>query len=170
MHATAARTLPVGLVAPQQHRRGVYLRATRPQKPRRSSKGTGGLSRAAPTCRASAVAAATQPAPPKARSVDFLVLGSGIAGLSYALRVAEHGSVAIVTKEQAAEGSTTYAQGGVCAVLAANDTVQAHIEDTMVAGDFLNSRRRAPCLTIQTLKPSLDSFRECYAFQGVAFL
>ena len=89
--------------------------------------------------------------------MDFLVLGSGIAGLSYALKVAEHGSVAIVTKEQAAEGSTTYAQGGVCAVLGANDSVEAHIEDTMVAGDFINSRRRAPRIPDQALKPTLYS-------------
>ncbi|EIE21935.1 L-aspartate oxidase [Coccomyxa subellipsoidea C-169] len=78
---------------------------------------------------------------PAVRNFDFLVLGSGIAGLSYALKVAKHGSVAVVTKAQAEEGCTQYAQGGVCAVLGKHDSVEAHVEDTMIAGDHLSSRR-----------------------------
>ncbi|WIA10929.1 hypothetical protein OEZ85_011094 [Tetradesmus obliquus] len=74
------------------------------------------------------------------RQFDYLVLGSGIAGLSYALKVAEYGSVAIITKDYANEGCTQYAQGGVCAVLDAADSVDSHVEDTMVAGAFLNDR------------------------------
>ena len=69
--------------------------------------------------------------------VDFLVIGSGISGLSYALEAAKHGRVAIVTKDVAYEGSTHYAQGGISAVIAEDDTVEAHVEDTQVAGDFL---------------------------------
>jgi len=78
------------------------------------------------------------PAPaPASKSFDFLVIGSGIAGLSYALQVAEHGTVAVLTKDEAQEGSTRYAQGGICAVLDPLDSVESHATDTMVAGDFL---------------------------------
>lgn len=72
------------------------------------------------------------------QQVDFLVIGSGIAGLSYALKVAEYGTVAVVTKDFANEGCTQYAQGGVCAVLDRNDSVQEHVRDTIIAGAHLN--------------------------------
>jgi L-aspartate oxidase len=72
---------------------------------------------------------------------DFIVLGSGIAGLTYAIKAADYGRVAVVTKETANEGCTQYAQGGVCAVLDATDSVDSHIKDTIVAGNFLNNAR-----------------------------
>ncbi len=72
------------------------------------------------------------------QQVDFLLIGSGIAGLSYALKVAQYGSVAVVTKDYANEGCTQYAQGGVCAVLDQHDSVSEHARDTMIAGAFLN--------------------------------
>lgn len=78
---------------------------------------------------------------PSVRQYDYLVLGSGIAGLSYALKVAEYGQVAVITKDFANEGCTQYAQGGVCAVLDAADSVDSHVEDTIVAGAFLNDRK-----------------------------
>lgn len=65
---------------------------------------------------------------------DFLVIGSGIAGLSYALRVAEHGSVALVTKDDVSEANTTYAQGGLAAVIDDADSAESHLEDTLEAG------------------------------------
>lgn len=65
---------------------------------------------------------------------DFLVIGSGVAGLSFALRVAEHGSVAVVTKKDSAESTTNYAQGGIAVVMDPADDVAAHIRDTLEAG------------------------------------
>jgi L-aspartate oxidase len=69
-----------------------------------------------------------------ANECDFLVIGSGIAGLSFALRAAEHGSVAVVTKKGTAESATNYAQGGIAAVLAPEDSFEEHVRDTEIAG------------------------------------
>jgi L-aspartate oxidase len=72
--------------------------------------------------------------------VDFLVLGAGAAGLSFALQAADHGSVLVLTKRQRSEGSTQYAQGGVASVLGADDQLDLHVEDTLVAGAGLCKR------------------------------
>src|SRR3954454_22637162 len=68
------------------------------------------------------------------KQFDFLVLGSGIAGLSFALKVADRGSVAIITKKHRAESNTNYAQGGIAAVTSKEDSVESHVRDTLVAG------------------------------------
>ena len=65
---------------------------------------------------------------------DFLVLGSGVAGLSYALKVAPHGKVAIITKKDRAESNTNYAQGGIAAVTSKEDSFELHVRDTLEAG------------------------------------
>ena len=71
---------------------------------------------------------------------DFLVLGSGIAGLSYALEVADHGTVAVLSKRASDECNTRYAQGGIAAVVDQDDSFDEHVENTMVAGDGLSDR------------------------------
>ncbi|EEF44866.1 L-aspartate oxidase, chloroplastic [Ricinus communis] len=68
---------------------------------------------------------------------DFVVIGSGVAGLRYALEVAEHGTVAVITKAEPHESNTNYAQGGVSAVLCPLDSVESHMQDTIVAGAYL---------------------------------
>ncbi|TCP08446.1 L-aspartate oxidase [Crenobacter luteus] len=65
---------------------------------------------------------------------DVLIIGSGLAGMTLALHLAEHRKVALVTKRDLLEGSSTYAQGGIAAVLDTGDSVEAHIQDTLVAG------------------------------------
>src|SRR5439155_24956972 len=70
----------------------------------------------------------------KLSQFDFLVLGSGIAGLSFALKVATKGRVAIVTKKDRAESNTNYAQGGIAAVTSKEDSLQMHVRDTLEAG------------------------------------
>lgn len=68
------------------------------------------------------------------KEFDYLVLGSGIAGLSFALKVAARGRVAIVTKKDRAESNTNYAQGGIAAVTSKEDSFELHVRDTLTAG------------------------------------
>lgn len=65
---------------------------------------------------------------------DFLVIGSGAAGLSFALKAAEHGHVTLVTKGKMEESNTNYAQGGICSVTYAPDSFEKHIRDTLICG------------------------------------
>lgn len=71
------------------------------------------------------------------KKVDFLVIGSGLAGLSYALKVAEYGKVCVVSKTRLEETNTQYAQGGIAAVTYEPDSYEKHIRDTLIAGDGL---------------------------------
>ncbi len=71
---------------------------------------------------------------------DVLVIGSGAAGLSLGLQVADQSKVAILSKNSISDGSTTWAQGGIAAVLDNRDTTESHIEDTMIAGAGLCHR------------------------------
>ncbi|MEC8649452.1 MAG: L-aspartate oxidase [Verrucomicrobiota bacterium] len=96
---------------------------------------------------------------------DVIVVGSGIAGLSFALKVAEAGKkVAIITKKNSAESNTNYAQGGIAAVTSKSDDLETHITDTLDAGDGLCD----PLAVREILRDgpiSIDELVQC----GVAF-
>ena len=77
---------------------------------------------------------AARPSPAARRAPDFLVLGSGIAGLLTARKLARLGTVTLVTKKEAAESNTNYAQGGIAAVMGELDTFDSHVRDTLIAG------------------------------------
>ena len=68
------------------------------------------------------------------REYDFVVIGSGIAGLSFALKAARHGSVAVITKRKGADSNTAWAQGGVACVTSSEDSFELHLRDTLEAG------------------------------------
>jgi L-aspartate oxidase len=77
----------------------------------------------------------------EARKSDVLIIGSGAAGLTAALNLADRFKVTVLAKGGLAEGSTAWAQGGIAAVLEPGDTFESHIEDTMIAGAGLNDRK-----------------------------
>ncbi|WP_341226126.1 L-aspartate oxidase [uncultured Arcticibacterium sp.] len=91
------------------------------------------------------------------RQTDFLVIGSGIAGLSFALKAAKKGKVLVLTKVNAEETNTKYAQGGIAAVFNPEvDTYEKHISDTLIAGDGLCDRETVEVV----IKEGPDRIRE----------
>src|SRR5512140_1064668 len=68
------------------------------------------------------------------KEYDFVVIGSGIAGLSFALKAARHGSVAVITKRKGADSNTAWAQGGIACVTSDEDSFELHVRDTLEAG------------------------------------
>lgn len=95
---------------------------------------------------------------------DIVIIGAGAAGLTLALELANKHNVAILTKGDIAEGSTLYAQGGVAAVLSEKDTVDSHVQDTIVAGAELGDQE-AIRFTVEHSKESIDWLID----QGVPF-
>jgi len=101
------------------------------------------------------------------RDFDFLVIGSGIAGLFFALRVADHSRVGIVTKKRAADSATNWAQGGIAAVSSREDSLEDHVRDTLVAGAGLCREEvvrfvvgRGPAMIEALLKLGIEFDRE----------
>ena len=74
-------------------------------------------------------------------NTDFLVIGSGIAGLNFALHAAKKGEVILVTKKNLVDSNTNYAQGGIAAVLDKTDNYKKHIKDTLEAGCKINNKK-----------------------------
>lgn len=95
---------------------------------------------------------------------DVLVIGSGAAGLSLALKLGENMQIIVLTKSKLSEGSTKYAQGGVAAVFDENDSIDSHIEDTMIAGSGLCDQA--------TVRFTAENAKECMEWlisEGVPF-
>jgi L-aspartate oxidase len=83
------------------------------------------------------------------RSFDYILVGSGIAGLYTALQAREHGSVLILTKGNIEDCNTKQAQGGIAAPIGANDTPELHFKDTIAAGDGLCNEEAVRILTTE---------------------
>ena len=99
-----------------------------------------------------------------AKQFDVVVIGSGAAGLTLALALAEQAKVAIISKSELSEGTTYYAQGGIAAVLDAADSIDAHTADTLVAGAGL-CHEDAVRFTVERSRQAI----EWLISQGVAF-
>ena len=95
---------------------------------------------------------------------DFLIIGSGIAGLSLALKLSETGTVSVVTKRDASESATLYAQGGVAAVMSPEDSFEEHIQDTIRAGAGLCKKE----VVTKVIKEGPESIRQLID-QGASF-
>ncbi len=95
---------------------------------------------------------------------DVIIVGSGGAGLSLALSLPQHFNIAVLAKSTLTEASTFYAQGGVAAVLDETDSIEQHIDDTMIAGAHL-CEMDAVKQTVEGGKPSVDFLLK----QGVQF-
>lgn len=102
-------------------------------------------------------------------TADFLVIGTGIAGLSFALQAARHGSVLVITKGKAEESNTAWAQGGIASVLGeglrdAGDSVESHVADTLDAGAGMCKES-----VVRTIVEEAEAAIASLLEQGVAF-
>ncbi|WP_018693156.1 L-aspartate oxidase [Algicola sagamiensis] len=95
---------------------------------------------------------------------DVLIIGSGAAGLSLALKLADEANVVVLSKGEIREGSTLYAQGGIAAVFDENDSIESHVNDTLKAGDGLCEKE-----TVEYTAEHAKSCLEWLIQQGVPF-
>lgn len=101
---------------------------------------------------------------PSQHATDCLVIGSGAAGLTLALSIADKANVIVVSKSELKEGSTLYAQGGIAAVFDENDSIESHVQDTLVAGAMLCDEE-----AVQYTATHAKSSMEWLIQQGVPF-
>lgn len=94
-----------------------------------------------------------------ARKYDFVVVGGGIAGISFALKAAQYGKVALLCKTTLEESNTSYAQGGIATVMYEPDNYEKHIEDTLVAGDG-HCDKDAVELVVKNARTQIDQLLE----------
>jgi len=97
-------------------------------------------------------------------NADFLIIGTGVAGLSLALKLAPHGTVTLITKKGATDTNTNFAQGGIASVFDSVDSYELHISDTLAAGDGLCHRESVEMV----VREGPDRIRELISY-GVQF-
>jgi L-aspartate oxidase len=93
------------------------------------------------------------------RSYDFLVIGTGLGGLSYALKVADQGKVCLITKTRLEETNTSYAQGGIASVTYQPDDFEKHIQDTLTCGDGLCDKEAVRLVVTEAPKQIVELIR-----------
>src|SRR5882762_6449169 len=93
------------------------------------------------------------------QTFDFIVIGSGIAGLNAALTLANHGTVLIMTKKKLTDSATQLAQGGIAAVTNKEDSIDSHVQDTLIAGSYYNKKETIDFL-VNKGKKAIDHLQE----------
>ncbi len=96
---------------------------------------------------------------------DFIIIGSGLAGLNSAIEASKKGSVLLITKTKLQESNTRYAQGGIAVVISQKDSFKKHIQDTLVAGAFHNNKKAVDFIIRQGPAAIQDLIKNGVLFQ-----